>query len=473
MTPVPTAFLADHMLSAPSDYVKVYLYGLYLSSAADDSRGEQMESRLHMKSSDIDDALRYWERAGLLAMRADGTVTYQFGGAAPKEEPYPYVAFNMQVAEALGRDPSPSELRRAYEWLGTYDLPKEVVLELMRHCVGMKGSRVSFNYMEKVAADWAHKGVDSIEAAREEVETYKRVTGGARKLLKDMGIVDRLPDRTEMELYEKWTHDWGFPHEGICWAMRDKEFSTRRAPFKYLDTILSGFHERGMHAAQEIQAADKRNSAERDEVKQVLRKAGIADGVTAAQLDAYRAWRREGYTLPVILEAGAKAAESAPKDQRFEQIGAVLDSWKRKGTTSETDVMRAKQKELELTKAVQAVYDGAGITSVIRESDRRLYTYYTETRGMEPDVLHYAAVLSSIYQEPRKYFGAVLRQWANAGVKNVDDARRASELHEQAKFAAQAKSAPPTYAQRPVAASDAEQRAYRAVQDLEARYGHS
>lgn len=470
MTSVPTAFLADHMPAAPAPYVKVYLYGLYLAGQ-ENVQDADLESALHMSKSEIDSAVTYWASRGLMRTSEDGTVHYVIQERSPQVEPHPYASFNLRMGDVLERPPLREELTKAYEWMEQYGFPQEVVLRLIQHCVSAKGPRITFNYIEKTAAAWAAAGVESLEDAEEQIREYVTKTSGAKQVLREMGIYGRLPDRTEMELYSKWTSDWGFLPDGIQRAMKDREFNMQ-APFKYLDAILRDYHERGLHRSQEIDNAATQKRSELDEIKEVLREAGLSGPVVREHEKVYRAWRKEGFTLPVILKACGKASSVANKNKRLEQASSILNNWKQRGLLSEKDVLSALAHEQDISTRMREVYNEAGIETPISESDRRLYERYTVQYGMDHEVLMYAANLSVAGNEPKAYFASTLQRWATRGVKTVQEAQKvAKEYDMQKQNRGLKKNAERTYDERPIAPNAAEERALKSIAALEARFG--
>lgn len=482
-TPVPTAFLADEVPDAPADYVKVYLYGLYLAGLDVPPQPTEVEERLHMKASEIEDAISYWERRGAVRVRSDGTVCYRMGEPEFEQEKekekqqFPYVAFNLQVSEAMGRDPSATELKEIYAWLETYSFPQDVAIMLIRHCIDRKGTRIHINYMAKVAAAWADRGVDSVDKAQQEIEAHRARTSGARQVMQRMGVRDRQPGQTEMELYDKWTAEYGFTHEGIMYAMRDIEFNMS-TPFRYLDGVLRNLHEKGAHTAQEVQQVQDARTSEADEVKEVLRMLGYKTTISRESLDTYRSWREQGHDANIILLACAQATRY--ENRRMEHATQILNEWTSSGLTDEQQIrdMLAEQATLECQ--IQEMYDTAGIDRDIRDADVKMFRSYMQQYNMDYDVLMYAASLSAVGKNPLQYMRGLLNRWAKAQVTNIAEARvecenfaRQKEQQKKQQYGGGGARGASTgsFAQRPrETRQEADERAARTRQILSERY---
>ncbi|MBD5560967.1 MAG: DnaD domain protein [Clostridia bacterium] len=479
VTPVPTAFLAKDMLDAPSDYVKVYLYGLYLSEAETPESDMVMENKLHMKGSEIDQALRYWADRGRIKTEEtpEGPV-YSFktpGGAAaakaaPKEparrEMYPYAAFNLRAADIMQRELKPAELKRLYSYMEEDKLPQDLVLRLLEYCVGLKGKNINIAYVDRVEEAWIKRGIRTLEGAEEAIAEFQARSSGARQIMRLMGILDKAPGQTELEYYRKWTKDWGFAHEGIVAAMQGKEFS-KSNPFKYLDAILSGYHERGAHRAQEIAELSNRTDERDARIKEILKALNYRSlAVTQSHVDYLNNWQRAGFSQKIILLACSEATRSGRRS--LDRVDQYLQSWKKHGLLTETQIRSHIAQQNELVELIRQVYEMAGITAPIEEKDKNFYLTYTKQCGMEHDVLLLAAELSSITEHPGRYMRSILKQWAKADVHRVDEAMAMEQRRAESRINVQ----PPNYPQRPAPpASYADERGRQSVEELRQRFG--
>ncbi len=282
-TPVPTIFLKEYMCDAPQDYVRVYLYGLYLAYERQQVDLVEMEEALHMSATQIEHALKYWAQKGFVQQTGSaGAQTYTFIQtpqpiAAQQTMPaistapvYQHQAYNRKLEALLGRQLSPSDLEKIHDYTEVFGLPHDVVLLLIENTVAARGSSVNVAYLDKVAQSWADEGVHTVEKAKQKLEDYKAANGGARAILRRMGITGKNPDKTQLDLYTKWTEKWGFTQEAISFAMKDVEFSMG-SPFKYLDAILRSLYEKGITTSAGI----SKNAAEYEQrhncIKDVLR----------------------------------------------------------------------------------------------------------------------------------------------------------------------------------------------------------
>ena len=60
-TPLPDIFFTEYISEAPGDYIKVYLYCLFLSKYDKDIKINDLSKKLSLPLKVIQDSLIYWE----------------------------------------------------------------------------------------------------------------------------------------------------------------------------------------------------------------------------------------------------------------------------------------------------------------------------------------------------------------------------------------------------------------------------
>ena len=164
-TSVPNAFFCEFMPAAPEGYVKVYLYGLMWarSGVADDGDLlDEMARALQMDRTEIERAMRYWERCRLVERIQDQPPRYRFASVTltrlereqlPRDEEYESFAQAIYAAFGDRRKLHGGETVLAYEWVEQYHLRPEVVLMLIQHMIATRGVNFSFKEAQKAAME--------------------------------------------------------------------------------------------------------------------------------------------------------------------------------------------------------------------------------------------------------------------------------------------------------------------------------
>ncbi|MEG0251485.1 MAG: DnaD domain protein [Christensenellaceae bacterium] len=441
-TPVPTLFLKKYMCDAPSEYVKVYLYGLCLANSGETQSEVELEDELHLSSAQIQTALNYWCLKGFV--KKIGT-KYEFcllSSVQTEEEPikkkraplYENQNFNNILTTILKRELSGSDLNKIYDYTDVFGLPQDVVIALVEYCVAERGSRISIAYLDKVAEAWSEEGICTLNAAQQKIEEYKAVSGGANKIMRLMGLHGKFPGKTEMELYNKWTEKWGFTHEAIEYVMKDKEFS-KEQPFKYLDAILRNLYEIGITTSRKINEHYTAQTKRRNGIKEVLAQLEYSRiNITPKYEKFYSEWQAIGISHELILLACAQSVKMGSR--KFESVDSLLREWQSMKLTDEEDVKKYLRKQNTLDRKIKQVYDCAGVQRSINDADRKSYLHFTQECGLPHEVILCAADNSSLASNPNTYMQAILKSWAQQGVNTLEKAKmqnlnRATQDHKK------------------------------------------
>lgn len=435
---VPEIFLKEYICDAPPEYVKVYLFGLYLAQykiALDDI---DLEDKLHLSMERIEAALGYWQKKGF-AQRDGEFVRFVTPGSRDNsqdievEEPQPEqpnavlyekAEYNKILNKLLGRNLTHTQLQKIYDFTDVFKLPESIVISMIEHCVTVKGSDVGIAYLDKVAKSWADNGVTTPRQAQAQIDEYNAYAGGAKKIMKHMGFIGKLPGTAELEYYEKWTKEWGFRPDAILCAMKGIEFASLTRPFKYLDEILRSLKEKGALTASGIQDLSARENRERGEIKEILNilsiKGGAADSPDYREY--YEKWRSQGIDHEIVIKACRECVKKgSPKPGAVDRL---LDEWFKSGITTGEKLSEHLKRRQSFENLITAVYNKAGIEKQVGEQDIRLCETLLEKYQMSQEVLFFAAELSAANAgEPYTYFKKVLRVWAEKGIKTIEQAK--------------------------------------------------
>ena len=327
VTPVCNIFISDYMPSAPENYVKVYLYGLMLCHT---SRTEANELSLALKMSEeeVTAAFCYWQELGLVT----------FVNADPPEVRYlspleseksarrvsagaEYTGLVRTVRALFGeRLLSENELRRMIDWVEVFGMSIDCAEEVVRYCIGIKGRRVSMNYMDAVAKSWADGGVLTAEAAAEHESRLSRLTTGAQKLKKSFGSSRAVTD-AELKAYEKWTKGWGFDEETIM-AVAMNITGASDMNFAYLDRVLDGYRLSSAVSAEDIDKQMKRRDAAAELARQMFGRAKIKSAPTNTHIDQVERWLDVWELPPELILLAAENSVNA--SQPFAAIKKLI-----------------------------------------------------------------------------------------------------------------------------------------------------
>ena len=108
-------------------------------------------------------------------------------------------------------------------------------------------------YVEKVALDWAERGINSLEAAAEYVQTFD---GDFRAIMKALGHPSAFPSPTQRKYMQKWLNEMEMPLELILEACDKTAVQLGKPKLTYIDKIIADWHKKGIRTLEKVAALD-------------------------------------------------------------------------------------------------------------------------------------------------------------------------------------------------------------------------
>lgn len=438
-TAVPNAFFCEYMPAAPEGYAKVYLYGLMWAHSGVTDGEEMLDEAaraLHMDRTEVERALRYWERCRLVERVQDMPPVYRFMSVNQvmlKREQMPeddaYEAFAQAIYSAFGdrRKLHGGETVLAYEWVEQYHLPAEVVLMLVQHMIATRGVNFSFKEAQKVAIELCEEKVQTIEQAEILFSRSESAMRGARKVLSELGM-KRAPSLPELDMYLKWTEQWGFQPAAIKEACKETT-SSHTPTFAYLDKVLERVHSRMEGQTITAKAVQKTFETEREEaaaVRELMQALGQSIPVVDDGLrETYRSMQGEGGHELVMLVA--REVMNSGRVHTVNVVKQLLDNWAEKGITTVAKANAYLAEVEKLNAQVRLVMDVAGAKPACNKANQDLVQKWQQVWKLPQEIILCAAQFAHGNPSVMKYIDTMLADWHQQGIVTVEEARAAHE----------------------------------------------
>ncbi len=299
-TCVPNIFIDEYMTHANGEYVKIYLYLLRSINRMDCSFSlSQIADHFDCTERDILRALKYWERKRLFGLEYDSEGTLsgirfvsEVGHDMPRQkdsglvdaadrfiaasDPAKHIPTADELGEFceredvkelvfiseqyLGRTLNQNDLSTVFFWHDELGFSAELIEFLIETCVS--GGHKNLRYMQRVAEDYASKGITTVEDAR----AYSGENGTlGRMVAKAFGIRGRLLAPGEMAYVSSWSDKLGFSPEMISEACARTIAAIHEPSFEYANSILEKWHSSGVRTMEDAKKADEahRQSSQR------------------------------------------------------------------------------------------------------------------------------------------------------------------------------------------------------------------
>lgn len=273
---VPSSVVDKHIKLAGSAQLKILLW--ILRNAGKDFSIEDISSALSMHPVDVKDAMQYWIETNILS--STDKVLLPGQANKPNEEKRPLVtdepeiipfqskdkprllsrpqkpdnafvakrigecseiAFLVQEAEIIiGRplsNPDCATLLMLYDNDG---LPIDVIIMILQYCFSIGKSNM--RYIEKVAVNWAHEEIDTLEKAEKKIRNLTEHREAWSIVQRTIGIDKRSPTEKEQEAATRWVNEWGYSPEMIREAYERCIDAKGKYLLSYIDSIIKRWH---------------------------------------------------------------------------------------------------------------------------------------------------------------------------------------------------------------------------------------
>ena len=264
-TEIPDVFFTEYLSAANGDYVKVYLYILFLSKYDKDIKLNDLSKKLSLPLKTIQDAFKYWEDAGVLIKKHTGYVLVNIQEVellklySPKltssPEDIKKNAKNQYRAKAIENINnqffqgimSPSWYSDIDMWFKKYNFDEQVMLALFNYC--FDHSALHRNYIQVVADSWYKNNIRSFSDLDKYYEKQEKISSLKKSIIKKLGL-NRNLTVYEDAYVQKWAIDYGYPLEVIEIALKKTKSNIN---FEYLDKMITDWHDRNLKTCSEIQ----------------------------------------------------------------------------------------------------------------------------------------------------------------------------------------------------------------------------
>ena len=169
-----------------------------------------------------------------------------------------------------------------------YGLSEEYLLTLLSDIVS-RSTKPTVKKLEMEAIRHLSNGLDTPEALSEFFHHRDNVTKGDRVVRYALSL-SRSLSPTEKKLAERWVCEYGYGEDMILLAYDFATASTTTPTLKYLDPILTAWHENGIRTESEAREFRERNKGEKSSKKEP--KKAKKEPVRYGNFDPEEAFRR-------------------------------------------------------------------------------------------------------------------------------------------------------------------------------------
>ncbi len=267
-TSLPDVFFTEYLSQASGDFIKVYLYLIFLSKYNKDIKVNDLSKKLELPLTVIQESLRYWEENGVITKKNNGYIINNLQEVELHKLYKPKVSLSADTLKKSAENQyrakaieninneffqgvmSPSWYSDIDLWFKKYGFDEEVMIALFRYCYNR--SALHRNYIQTVADAWNKNNIKTFTDLDIYYEKQEKLNKIYKSISKKLGFSRSLTQYEEAYV-EKWVVDFGYTMDIIEIALK-KTTSKANPNFDYLDKIISSWHERNLKTVNDIQA---------------------------------------------------------------------------------------------------------------------------------------------------------------------------------------------------------------------------
>lgn len=279
-TNIPDIFFSEHLPQIPGDYLKVYLYLVFLSKFNKEIKLNDLSKKLSLPLKVITDATKFLESQKLITKKTTGYIITDLQEQTLHQLYAPNLTASKETVEQTTKNKSrakaiehinnmyfqgimgPSWYSDIDLWFKKYNFDEQVMIALFDYCFNR--SAMNRNYVKTVAEAWhANKvqtwnDLDAYYQKQEKLNKYKKLI--AKKLGKHNGLT-----QYEEAYIENWILNFGYDMDVIEIALKRTTFK-QNPNFEYINNIINDWHERNLKTPSEINAfIEQRKKQMKDE----------------------------------------------------------------------------------------------------------------------------------------------------------------------------------------------------------------
>ena len=282
VTDVPDIFFTEYLGNLPGDYVKIYLYLVFLAKYNRDVKINDLSKKLSLPLNVISEGIKLLEKEGLILRKANGFIIVDLQELVLNNLYSPKIQTSAEKIEENAKNKERIKLieylnNRYFQgvmgptwyndidlWFRKYEFDEQVMINLFDYCFNK--SALHKNYVQAVAEAWALnkiKNLDDLENYYMNQEKNMKIKKTiAKKLGKKSGLT-----QYEEAYIEKWTNEYNYGLDVIEIALKRTTYRSNPS-FEYINNIIKDWHDRNLKTPEQInEFLEKRKEQTNNEKK--------------------------------------------------------------------------------------------------------------------------------------------------------------------------------------------------------------
>lgn len=290
-TSLPDVFFTEYLSYANGDFVKIYLYMVFLAKYGKDIKVNDLAKKLQLPLKTIQDGIKFWEEEHIIAKKNTGYVLNNLQEIELHKLYNPKVTLSPEELEKTAKNQYRSKAIENISneffqglmssswysdielWFKKYKFDEEVMIALFRYCFNR--SALHRNYIQTVAEAWSQNNIKTFNDLELYFDKQEKIKTLGNTISKKLNL-NRQLSQYEEGYVSRWNIEYGFNFDIIEMALK-KTTSKSSFNFDYLDKILTDWHERKLKTPAEINSYLTETKAKNQNIKKLEKETGYTN----------------------------------------------------------------------------------------------------------------------------------------------------------------------------------------------------
>lgn len=265
-TMLPDIFFSEYLTALPGEYLKIYLYLVFLSKYGKEIKLNDLSKKLNIPLKTINDGIKNLEENGLILKKTTGYIIVDLQEATLTQLYKPNLSLSKEKVEQNAKNQAKSKvidhINNMYFqgimgpswyndidlWFTKYEFDEQVMIALFDYCY--KRSALHRNYVQTVAEAWSTNKIKTWNDLDQYYEKQENLNKYKKTISKKLGKYNLT--QYEEAYIENWVLNFGYDMNIIEIAL--KRTTLKQNPtFEYINNVITDWHDRNLKTVAEVQ----------------------------------------------------------------------------------------------------------------------------------------------------------------------------------------------------------------------------
>ena len=266
-TMLPDIFFSEYLTALPGEYLKIYLYLVFLSKYGKDIKLNDLSKKLNIPLKTINDGMKTLEENGLILKKTTGYIVIDLQESTLNQLYKPNLTMSKEKVEQTAKNQArakvidhinnmyfqgimgPSWYNDIDLWFTKYEFDEQVMIALFDYCY--KRSALHRNYIQTVAEAWSTNKIKTWNDLDQYYEKRENLNKYEKTISKKLGKYNLT--QYEKAYIENWVLNFGYDMNIIEIAL--KRTTLKQNPtFEYINNVITDWHDRNLKTPAQVQA---------------------------------------------------------------------------------------------------------------------------------------------------------------------------------------------------------------------------